>query len=301
LEKEALQKEKEQHDLTVKLFQEKEEERRLAALKEAEEERKLLEAHHDQLNKQIKEYEEKKALLEEKERLLKEREEAIKQHLGDKEKKLDEEIKRKEAELAKNYEHEFLRKVSQLELEMKKHQEEEAHKKVQQDKQKEANKHTLVISKLYLKLQRAKCLKNFEALGISDPYSRICHLDERGKEISVYKTKVVFNNLDPIWNETAEIKNFHPTHRLLIQILDYDMFAHDPLMGRVEIPRSEIVDGLEKWFVLQNDEKNTDVVDQAKGWLASLRAYNTQAPSEVGVTPYGAIRVSMDVVYADNK
>jgi len=143
-------------------------------------------------------------------------------------------------------------------------------------------------------VKRASCLKNFESFGVSDPYVQVSHFDEKGKLLEAFKTKVMFNNLDPVWDETFEIKNLHPRHRLLLEVYDYDLLTHHDLMGRAEIPRKDLVPG-EKWYVLSNIEAKHN---KARSFFQGISKHST---GSIPSSPYGAVIVAMDLIYQDQK
>jgi len=147
-----------------------------------------------------------------------------------------------------------------------------------------------------LKVKRASCLKNFESFGISDPYVQVIHFDEKGKLLETHKTKVVFNKLDPVWDETFEFRNIDPQHRILLEVYDFDLLSHHDLMGRVDIQRKDIAQGIEKWFVLTNTEQKEH---KTRAFLQSLAKHHKAGVLQS--SPYGAVIVAMDVIYQDHK
>ncbi|EGD74843.1 hypothetical protein PTSG_07073 [Salpingoeca rosetta] len=79
---------------------------------------------------------------------------------------------------------------------------------------------------------RAQDLINIEALGKSDPYVKAMI---RG-DCDVFRTKTVFNNLNPEWNESHEFQVYNLSHDTLrISVYDHDKAGHDDIMGKCEV------------------------------------------------------------------
>ena len=71
--------------------------------------------------------------------------------------------------------------------------------------------------KLALTVVKATALKNMEMIGKSDPYV-VVHI----RPLFKYKTKVIDNNLNPIWNEKFElIAEDKETQSLILEVLPY--------------------------------------------------------------------------------
>ncbi|BBN04449.1 hypothetical protein MPTK1_3g04720 [Marchantia polymorpha subsp. ruderalis] len=101
-----------------------------------------------------------------------------------------------------------------------------------------------VLSDLEPKLQgkvtcrvvKAESLKNMEMVGKSDPYVLLYV-----RPLFKYKTQVIDNNLNPIWNETFNLNvEDHETQVLHFQVLDEDM-GNDKTLGLVSFPISKLV------------------------------------------------------------
>ncbi|KAL2635565.1 hypothetical protein R1flu_007044 [Riccia fluitans] len=100
------------------------------------------------------------------------------------------------------------------------------------------------ISDLELKLQgrltcrviKAENLKNMELLSKSDPYVRLFV-----RPLFKYKTRVIDNNLNPVWDETFELGvEDHETQVIHFQVLDEDV-GQDKTLGLVTFPISKLV------------------------------------------------------------
>ena len=70
--------------------------------------------------------------------------------------------------------------------------------------------------KLALTVVKATALKNMEMIGKSDPYV-VVHI----RPLFKYKTKVIDNNLNPIWNEKFELIAEDKETQLLILRFPY--------------------------------------------------------------------------------
>ncbi|KAG0457326.1 hypothetical protein HPP92_022483 [Vanilla planifolia] len=96
------------------------------------------------------------------------------------------------------------------------------------------------ISELELKPQgrvtitvvKASALKNMEMIGKSDPYV-FCYIRPMFKK----KTKVINNNLNPVWNETFELlAEDKETQNIIIEVFDEDDLSQDKKLGIVKLP-----------------------------------------------------------------
>ncbi|KHN04090.1 Extended synaptotagmin-2 [Glycine soja] len=85
--------------------------------------------------------------------------------------------------------------------------------------------------KLALTVVKATALKNMEMIGKSDPYV-VVHI----RPLFKYKTKVIDNNLNPIWNEKFElIAEDKETQSLILEVLDKDI-GQDKRLGIAQLP-----------------------------------------------------------------
>lgn len=86
--------------------------------------------------------------------------------------------------------------------------------------------------KLTVTVVKASGLKNMELIGKSDPYV-ILHI----RPLFKVKTKVVDNNLNPVWDETFElIAEDKETQSLLIEVFDKDNIGQDEKLGVTKLP-----------------------------------------------------------------
>ncbi|XP_027334990.1 synaptotagmin-5-like [Abrus precatorius] len=85
--------------------------------------------------------------------------------------------------------------------------------------------------KLTVTVVRANDLKNMEMIGKSDPYV-VMHI----RPLFKYKTKVIDNNLNPIWDQTFElIAEDKETQSLILEVFDKDI-GQDKRLGVVQLP-----------------------------------------------------------------
>jgi len=93
--------------------------------------------------------------------------------------------------------------------------------------------------RLLVNVVEAKNLARKDILSKSDPYVvlSIHHKHDFTLFGSEYKSSVITNNQNPVWNQsfTLDIKN-PDTDLLRIRVYDYDHLSFDDLIGTVDIP-----------------------------------------------------------------
>ncbi|XP_058210725.1 calcium-dependent lipid-binding protein [Rhododendron vialii] len=95
--------------------------------------------------------------------------------------------------------------------------------------------------KLTLTVVKANDLKNMEMIGKSDPYV-VVHIQILFK----VKTKVIENNLNPVWNQTFElIAEDKETQSLILEVFDKDI-GQDKRLGIAKVPLIELESETEK-------------------------------------------------------
>lgn len=91
--------------------------------------------------------------------------------------------------------------------------------------------------KLTVTVVKANALKNKEMIGKSDPYVVL-----QIRPLFKVKTKVINNNLNPVWNETFElIAEDKETQALILEVFDEDNLAQDKKLGIVKLPLIDLV------------------------------------------------------------
>ncbi|PIN06541.1 hypothetical protein CDL12_20913 [Handroanthus impetiginosus] len=91
------------------------------------------------------------------------------------------------------------------------------------------------VGKLSVTVVRANDLKNMELIGKSDPYV-VVHI----RPLFKVKTKVVENNLHPVWNQTFElIAEDKETQSLILEVFDKDI-GQDKRLGIAKLPLIEM-------------------------------------------------------------
>ncbi|CAI2184396.1 5980_t:CDS:2, partial [Funneliformis geosporum] len=88
------------------------------------------------------------------------------------------------------------------------------------------------IGVIRLELVEAKDLKSvdsFLAGGKSDPYVRVFH--EGGKDI-IAQTKVIDNNLDPVWKEVHYLPVKNIGDKFVLDVMDFNTFTKDKPLGQ---------------------------------------------------------------------
>lgn len=88
---------------------------------------------------------------------------------------------------------------------------------------------------LTLTVVKANNLKNMEVIGKSDPYT-VLYI----RPLYKVKTKVVDNNLNPVWNQTFElIAEDKETQSLIVEVFDQDI-GQDKRLGIAKLPLIEL-------------------------------------------------------------
>ncbi|KAL9142069.1 hypothetical protein ABFS82_14G144800 [Erythranthe guttata] len=91
------------------------------------------------------------------------------------------------------------------------------------------------VGKLTVTILRANDLKNMELVGKSDPYV-VVHI----RPLFKVKTKVIDNNLNPVWNEMFElIAEDKETQSLILEVFDEDI-GDDKRLGVAKLPLIEL-------------------------------------------------------------
>ncbi|XP_073026096.1 calcium-dependent lipid-binding protein-like [Primulina eburnea] len=91
------------------------------------------------------------------------------------------------------------------------------------------------VGKVTVTVIRANELKNKELIGKSDPYV-VVHI----RPLVKVKTKVVDNNLNPVWNQTFElIAEDKETQSLILEVFDQDI-GQDKRLGIAKLPLMEL-------------------------------------------------------------
>ncbi|KAF7844702.1 Extended synaptotagmin-2 [Senna tora] len=100
--------------------------------------------------------------------------------------------------------------------------------------------------KLTVTVVKANDLKNKEMIGKSDPYV-VVYI----RPLFKVKTKVINNNLNPVWDQTFElIAEDKETQSLIVEIFDKDI-GQDKRLGIAKLPLIDLVAGTEKEFELR--------------------------------------------------
>ncbi|KAF3442275.1 hypothetical protein FNV43_RR16191 [Rhamnella rubrinervis] len=100
--------------------------------------------------------------------------------------------------------------------------------------------------KITLTIVKANDLKNMEMIGKSDPYVVVFI-----RPLFKVKTKVVDNNLNPVWNQTFElIVEDKETQSLILEVFDQDI-GQDKRLGTAKLPLIELEAETAKDFELR--------------------------------------------------
>ncbi|CAA0842644.1 Calcium-dependent lipid-binding (CaLB domain) family protein [Striga hermonthica] len=102
------------------------------------------------------------------------------------------------------------------------------------------------VGKLTVTVVQANNLKNMELIGKSDPYV-VLHI----RPLFKVKTKIVDNNLNPVWNQTFElIAEDKETQYLIIEVFDQDI-GQDKRLGITKLALIELEAEKSKDFELR--------------------------------------------------
>eukprot|EP00164_Ancoracysta_twista_P009209 GFYU01013555.1.p1 GENE.GFYU01013555.1~~GFYU01013555.1.p1 ORF type:complete len:530 (+),score=138.25 GFYU01013555.1:166-1755(+) len=94
----------------------------------------------------------------------------------------------------------------------------------------------LQVGKTFIHVVSAKGLPAADANGKSDPY---CVL-ELGEETQ--KTKIIFKNLNPVWDESFLFEVADPTHALVFNMYDHDRLSEDDWLCSSQIALDSLAD-----------------------------------------------------------
>lgn len=100
--------------------------------------------------------------------------------------------------------------------------------------------------KLTVTVVKANDLKNMEMIGKSDPYV-VVYI----RPLFKVKSKVIENNLNPVWNQTFElIAEDKETQLLILEVFDKDI-GQDKRLGIAKLPLIDLLADTEKEFELR--------------------------------------------------
>lgn len=78
--------------------------------------------------------------------------------------------------------------------------------------------------------------RNLLSSASSDPY---CIVSIPGKRKSTWRTKTIFKNLNPEWNEEDEMQEYQAGDNLEFTVFDYDVADADDLLGQVTLQSTD--------------------------------------------------------------
>ncbi|CAH9083971.1 unnamed protein product [Cuscuta epithymum] len=109
------------------------------------------------------------------------------------------------------------------------------------------------VGKLEVKLVQAKGLTNKDLIGKSDPFAELYVRPVRDK---IKKSKIINNDLNPVWNEHYQFVVEDPlTQHLVVKIYDDEGFQASELLGCAHVRLNELEPGKVKdlWLPLVKD------------------------------------------------
>lgn len=109
-------------------------------------------------------------------------------------------------------------------------------------------------------MKRANDLRNFEALGKSDPYVRVLQ-----SGIQKARTVMFLNDLDPEWDEVLYVPVHSARERLTLEVMDAEKMGKDRSLGLVEIQTNK--------YIRQNDDGEYITHDEREERRDGLRLH----------------------------
>jgi Ca2+-dependent lipid-binding protein len=103
---------------------------------------------------------------------------------------------------------------------------------------------------LNLRLVEARGVPKADIFGKSDPFCVISVTSTR----QIFRTKVIQNTLNPVWNDEFQIGLANPeTDIFQITVKDSDDASDDDPLGRIKLPTSDFPIGevVDKWYELE--------------------------------------------------
>ncbi|KAH0456872.1 hypothetical protein IEQ34_014779 [Dendrobium chrysotoxum] len=101
--------------------------------------------------------------------------------------------------------------------------------------------------RIAITVMKATALKNMEMIGKSDPYV-VLYI----RPVFKFKTKVINNNLNPVWNEMFELlAEDKETQSIIFEVFDEDDLSQDKKLGIVKLPLVDLEAEISKEFELR--------------------------------------------------
>jgi len=120
-----------------------------------------------------------------------------------------------------------------------------------------------------------------DRFGKSDPFC-VIRLGSKA-----FKTKVIFKNLNPVWDETFNFDVFdYENDKFVIEVYDHDEIGKNDLIGKFELPVRKIGDFREHWHHLP-DSRGSVLL---KASYTSLSGKSSQ--QDATAVPNNAVRAS---------
>ncbi|KAJ9157726.1 C2 domain-containing protein [Pleurostoma richardsiae] len=98
--------------------------------------------------------------------------------------------------------------------------------------------------------QKAKDLRNYEAMGKSDPYTRVLL-----SGIERARTVTFKNNLNPDWDEVLYVPVHSPREKFQLEVMDSEKMGRDRSLGLVEVFAGDYISQDESGEYLVHDQK----------------------------------------------
>jgi len=143
----------------------------------------------------------------------------------------------------------------------------------------------IMVYKLFVRIIEARNLKDQEYLGKVDPFVEI----QLKSSHQAFKTNVVKNKIDPIWNLDCSFTVISPSDSLCFKVYDFDKFMLNDLIGEVEVPlHTYLNQGVKDfWVPLEHTSINLFKLHTAKKIQGQLHIQlDFTGDSSQGVEPY---------------
>lgn len=124
------------------------------------------------------------------------------------------------------------------------------------------DKEVYVTFRLNITLHSGINLAKRDACGSSDPYIKFKY-----KQKLIYKSSVMYKNLNPIWNEEFSFLIQDPTEDLYVDCYDYDRFMTDDYMGGCIINLAYLNLSQNYDLKLELEDKNNSNPNEELGFL----------------------------------
>jgi len=131
----------------------------------------------------------------------------------------------------------------------------------------------------------------------SDPFVEFEIIGEATSSFEKKKTKVVYNCLEPVWNETFVWPKFHDNSNIIqVSVFDANNIASRVFLGKALIPASDLLDGgrtHRKWYkLLEGRGEERGEIELVIKWKFNANVLNDELVEEAKKVAQAKIRGS---------